>query len=165
MAMIKSLLDDENQPLEEKPEIKTEQVIETRFENSHEMNAEPSISNIPELNTEQVPANSSGKTDSDEIFNFHLGETLPRSDDKPMFQTDFKPESLAETARKSGLAYAAGIALFGSIVFLMGLGWFVDLLLGISPWGIVGGIILGSVIGFIQFFRITSQILKDNKDR
>jgi F0F1-type ATP synthase assembly protein I len=78
-----------------------------------------------------------------------------------MFQTDFKPESLAETARKSGLAYAAGITLFGSIVFLMVLGWFADLLFGTSPWGIVGGIILGSIIGFIQFFRITSQILKD----
>jgi F0F1-type ATP synthase assembly protein I len=162
--MIKSLLDDEKQPLEEKPEIKTERIIETTFENSPQMNPAPTTSNIPELNVEQTPADSSGKTDSDDVFNFNLVETLPRSEDKPMFQTDFKPESLAETARKSGLAYAAGISLFGSIVFLMGLGWFVDLLLGISPWGIVGGIILGSVIGFIQFFRITSQILKDDKD-
>jgi F0F1-type ATP synthase assembly protein I len=43
------------------------------------------------------------------------------------------------------------------------LGWFADLLLGSSPWGIVGGIILGAAIGFLQFFRITSQIFK-NKD-
>jgi len=163
--MIKSLLDDENQPLEAKPEIKTEQAIERTLENSPEINAEPTISNIPDLNTEHTPANSSEKTDSEDVFNFNLVETLPRSEDKPMFQTDFKPESLAETARKSGLAYAAGISLFGSIIFLMGLGWFVDLLLGISPWGIVGGIVLGSIIGFVQFFRITSQILKDNKDR
>ncbi len=102
------------------------------------------------------------KTDSEDTFNFNLVETLPpRGADKPMFQTDFKPESLAETARKSGLAYAAGITLFGSIVFLMGLGWFADLLLGTSPWGIVGGIVLGSIIGFVQFFRITSQIFRD----
>lgn len=163
--MIKSLLEgDEKQPLEEKPEIKIERVIDTTFENSSETNTEPTTSNVLELNTEQTPPSSSAKTDSDDIFNFNLVETLPRSEEKPMFQTDFKPESLAETARKSGLAYAAGISLFGSIVFLMGLGWFVDLLLGTSPWGIVGGIILGSVIGFIQFFRITSQILK-NKDQ
>ena len=34
------------------------------------------------------------------------------------------------------------------------LGWGADLLLGSAPWGIVGGIVLGSLIGFIQFFRI-----------
>jgi F0F1-type ATP synthase assembly protein I len=163
--MIKSLLEDENQPPEEKSEIKNERVIATTFENSSGMNAEPKISNIPQLNTEQMSANSPEKTDSEDVFNFNLVEKLPRNENKPMFQTEFKSESLAETARKSGLAYAAGISLVGSIVFLMGLGWFVDLLLGTSPWGIVGGIVLGSIIGFVQFFRITSQILKDNKDQ
>jgi F0F1-type ATP synthase assembly protein I len=44
------------------------------------------------------------------------------------------------------------------MVFMLLLGWFADLLLGSSPWGIVAGIVLGSIIGFIQFFRITSQI-------
>jgi F0F1-type ATP synthase assembly protein I len=33
--------------------------------------------------------------------------------------------------------------------------------LGSSPWGIVAGIVLGSLIGFVQFFRITSQIFKN----
>ena len=161
--MIKSLLDDENQPLEEKPEVKTERVIHTTFENSSETYSEPTASNIPELNTEHTPTSSSEKTDSEDVFNFNLVETLPRREEKPMFQSDFKPESLAETARKSGLAYAAGISLFGSIIFLMGLGWFVDLLLGISPWGIVGGIVLGAILGFFQFFKLTSQIINDKK--
>lgn len=76
---------------------------------------------------------------------------------------DSQSESPAETIRKSGLAYAAAVTLFGSIVFLLILGWLVDLLLGSSPWGIVGGIVLGSIIGFLQFFRLTAQILK-NKD-
>jgi len=76
---------------------------------------------------------------------------------------DFVPESQAESIRKSGLAYAAAITLFGSIVFLLIIGWFADTILGTSPWGVVGGIVLGSIIGFIQFFRMTSQILK-NKD-
>lgn len=68
------------------------------------------------------------------------------------------PETLAETTRKSGLAWSAGIVFFGSVAFMLVLGWFADLLLGSSPWGLVGGIVLGSIIGFIQFFRITSQI-------
>jgi F0F1-type ATP synthase assembly protein I len=151
--MIKSLLDDgENQPLEAKPEVKGERVIDATLEDFSETDVGQITANISESNTEQKPANSLDKTDSEDMFNFKLIETLPTGDDKPMFQTNFKPESLAETARKSGLAYAAGITLFGSIVFLMVLGWFADLLLGISPWGIVG---------FVQFFRITSQILKD----
>jgi F0F1-type ATP synthase assembly protein I len=80
-----------------------------------------------------------------------------------LFQTSAKPESFAETARKSGLAYAAAITLFGSIVFMLIIGWFADLLLGSSPWGIVGGIVLGAAIGFFQFFRMTSQIFKGEK--
>lgn len=70
----------------------------------------------------------------------------------------YTPDSVEETSRKSGLAFSAGIAFFGSIVFMLFLGWLADLMLGISPWGIVAGIVLGAIIGFIQFFRITSQI-------
>ena len=68
--------------------------------------------------------------------------------------------STAETVRQSGLAWSAGIAFFAAVVFMLILGWGADVLLGTAPWGIVGGIILGSVIGFIQFFRLTSQIFK-----
>lgn len=68
--------------------------------------------------------------------------------------------SMAETVRQSGLAWSAGIAFFAAVVFMLILGWGADVLLGTTPWGIVGGIILGSVIGFIQFFRLTSQIFK-----
>lgn len=75
----------------------------------------------------------------------------------------FEPEPVAETFRKSSLAWSAGIALFGSVVFMLVLGWFADLLLGSSPWGIVTGIVVGSLIGFLQFFRITSQILRPGK--
>jgi F0F1-type ATP synthase assembly protein I len=79
---------------------------------------------------------------------------------EPYALSDYTPQNQKETIRQSGLAWSAGIAFFGAIVFMLFLGWIADLLLGISPWGIVGGIVLGSIIGFLQFFRITSQIFK-----
>lgn len=74
--------------------------------------------------------------------------------------TRAKPQSAAETARNSGLAFSAGIVFFSAIVFMLVIGWGADLLLGSSPWGKVIGIVVGSLIGFIQFFRISSQIFK-----
>jgi F0F1-type ATP synthase assembly protein I len=58
------------------------------------------------------------------------------------------------------MALSAGIGLFGSVVFMLILGWLFDLLTGASPFGIVFGIIIGAGIGFYQFFRLTSQIFK-----
>jgi F0F1-type ATP synthase assembly protein I len=48
--------------------------------------------------------------------------------------------------------------LFGSVAFMLLLGWGADLILGTSPWGLVAGIILGSLIGFVQFFRTSSKL-------
>jgi F0F1-type ATP synthase assembly protein I len=83
----------------------------------------------------------------------------------PIFQVPYRSESTADTIRKTGLAWSAGIVFFGSVVFMLILGWFADLLLGTRPWALVIGIVLGSVIGFIQFFRITSQILKTQEKK
>ena len=74
--------------------------------------------------------------------------------------SEAEPETFAETARRSGMAWSAGIAFFASVVFMLIIGWFADLLFGSSPWGIVGGIVLGSLIGFVQLFRLASQIFK-----
>lgn len=70
------------------------------------------------------------------------------------------PMGSEESLRTSGLAYSAGIALFASVAFMLIIGWGADLLFGSSPWGIVVGILIGALIGFIQFFRITGQIFK-----
>ena len=74
--------------------------------------------------------------------------------------SEAEAETFAQTARRSGLAWSAGIAFFASVVFMLIIGWFADLLFGSSPWGIVGGIVLGSLIGFVQLFRLSSQIFK-----
>jgi F0F1-type ATP synthase assembly protein I len=62
-----------------------------------------------------------------------------------------------ETTRKSGMAYAAGLAIFFSVLSFMGLGWLLDRWLGTS-WLMLAGIILGAIVGFYEFIRIISQI-------
>ena len=62
-----------------------------------------------------------------------------------------------EATRKSGMAYAAGLAIFFSVLSFMGLGWLLDRWLGTS-WLMLAGIVLGAVAGFYEFIRIISQI-------
>jgi len=62
-----------------------------------------------------------------------------------------------ETTRKSGVAYAAGLAIFFSVLSFMGVGWLLDRWLGTS-WLMLAGIVLGAVVGFYEFIRIISQI-------
>jgi ATP synthase protein I len=63
-----------------------------------------------------------------------------------------------EINRKSGIAYAAAFTLFASVISLAGIGWLVDRWLGTKPWLLVTGIILGAIVGFYQFVRLTSQL-------
>ena len=85
---------------------------------------------------------------------------LAENSEPAIFQSNYTPETPDETIRNSGMAYTAAIVLFGAIVFMMVLGWFIGQLIGNPTAGIVGGIIIGALIGFIQFFRITSSIFK-----
>jgi len=185
--MIKSLLDaDENPPPGTKVMIE-ETVVNpppvegvSGFDSVERFTETESILEIPEFNTEAQNASEIFDAANDtpnfqpvvqntvpetipEQSNFENEGLLFQSIDSPNQTDGFKPETQAETIRKSGLAYAAAITLFGAIGFLLLIGWFADLLLGTSPWGAVGGVVLGSVIGFMQFFRMTAQILK-NKD-
>ena len=83
-----------------------------------------------------------------------------RIEPEPYVLTEGKPLTVAETVRSSGLAWSAAIALVGAVIVMMVIGWGADLLFGSSPWGIVIGILLGALIGFVQFFRITAEIYK-----
>ncbi len=80
--------------------------------------------------------------------------------DEPFILSESEPTTLAESIRQGGLAYSAGIVLFASVLFMLLIGWGADILFGSSPWGIVVGMAIGALIGFFQFFRITSQIFK-----
>ncbi|MBK9527621.1 MAG: hypothetical protein IPO41_04730 [Acidobacteria bacterium] len=77
----------------------------------------------------------------------------------------YVPDDMDETSRRSGLAYSAGIVFFVSVAFLMLLGWFADLLIGSSPFGLVAGIVIGSMIGFVQFFYISKQIYEPSNKK
>ncbi len=134
-----------------------EQNPEPLFENV-EPKPEPLIEIVSEeFETPDSTRKSAAETSNNAIFD---DEKTNYDSASPMFQNEYKPESPGETIRQSGLAYSAAIVLFVSVVFMLVIGWFADLLMGSSPWGIVGGIIIGAVIGFVQFFRITSQIFK-----
>lgn len=106
----------------------------------------------------RAESNSAASSPDNSVL--HLSDSEDQADKEDFVISQAEPESMAETVRRSGLAYSAGIAFFASVVFMLILGWGADVLLGSSPWGIVGGIVLGSVIGFVQFFRLTSQIFK-----
>ena len=67
-------------------------------------------------------------------------------------------ENSQDVNRRSGLAYAAALALFFSVLTFFGLGWFLDRWLGTSPWLVVVGIILGACLGFYEFYRLISRL-------
>src|SRR5436190_11607988 len=105
--------------------------------------------------------------DNDDKENRHSWEREKQPEAEPFAPQVFTPAPLStqETVRRSGLAWSAGIVFFSAIAFMLFLGWGADLLLGSAPWGLVGGIVIGSIIGFIQFFRITSQIFNNGEDK
>jgi len=60
--------------------------------------------------------------------------------------------------RKSAVVYGAITSLVISIISFLLLGWALDRWLKTGPWILVGGIILGTIVGFVQFIRSMSRI-------
>lgn len=146
MALIEeNIKEDQEQPAAEKT-VEPEPLFALPNEETLVQENEAALDNAAPI--EEIPESN---------FEFSTFNVKPPKRD---VKEEVPKESVAETMRKTGLAWSAAIVFFGSVVFMMIIGWFADLLLGSSPWGVVVGIILGSVIGFIQFFRITSQIIK-----
>lgn len=109
------------------------------------------------LDNDDPPTESAKRSVASVTSLFDDSEKQP---EEPFVLSEVEPQSLGENIRQSGLAYSAGIVLFASVAFMLVIGWGADLLFGSSPWGIVVGIALGALVGFFQFFRITSQIFK-----
>ena len=63
-----------------------------------------------------------------------------------------------EANRKSGMAYAAALALFASVAALCALGWLADRWFGTAPWLLAAGLVIGAAVGFYQFIRLTSRL-------
>ncbi len=63
-----------------------------------------------------------------------------------------------ETNRKSGIAYAAALTLFASVISFCGIGWLMDHWLDTKPWLMVIGIVVGAAAGFYQFIRLTAKL-------
>ncbi len=66
-----------------------------------------------------------------------------------------------QVAHKSGVAYAAALALFFTVATCLGLGYLLDRWLRTGPWLLVAGIVVGSALGLYEFVRLTSKINGD----
>ncbi len=65
---------------------------------------------------------------------------------------DSDPDGIREASRM----YAAGFTLFGAVAVCLGVGWLLDYWLGTSPWLMVAGIVLGSIVGLYEFVRLST---------
>ena len=60
--------------------------------------------------------------------------------------------------RRGAVMYSAALSIFFSVLVGFGIGWALDKWLGTTPWMVVGGIVLGSALGFYEFIRLTSKL-------
>ena len=74
-------------------------------------------------------------------------------------ERDAPEDEPGEAARRGGVAYAAGLMIFFSVLTFMGVGWALDRWLG-TGWLMVTGIVLGAAVGLYEFLRIISSIDK-----
>lgn len=133
--------------IEQPPEIWPEELTDPYAEPTIEQMIDPYADADNEVETVVLPA---------------FAQNYQTPTDDVVFQLPYEEPTVEETVRRSSIAYSLGIAFFVSVTFCMLLGWLADWLLGSRPWGLVGGIVLGSVLGFVQFFRMSSQMYKSD---
>jgi F0F1-type ATP synthase assembly protein I len=76
---------------------------------------------------------------------------MPENDRDQSFERSL--DAFQENIRKSGPAASAGYTLIGAILLLGGLGYAVDSWRGSGPWGLLGGLLLGLVVGFYELAK------------
>jgi F0F1-type ATP synthase assembly protein I len=77
----------------------------------------------------------------------------------PESERDAPENDEREASRRGGVAYAAGLTIFFSVLSLMGAGWALDRWLGTS-WLMITGIVLGAAVGLYECVRIISRMDK-----
>jgi F0F1-type ATP synthase assembly protein I len=63
-------------------------------------------------------------------------------------------QAFQDNLRRSGPAAGASYTLIGAIVLLGGLGFALDQWQGWSPWGTMGGLALGLIVGFYELIKV-----------
>lgn len=65
-----------------------------------------------------------------------------------------------------GDAYRFVANLIGGVLGGIGLGWLVDHFAGTAPWGLIGGLLIGTTVSIVSVVRtagrMSKQALKDN---
>jgi F0F1-type ATP synthase assembly protein I len=62
-------------------------------------------------------------------------------------------KSLQESVERAGPAAGAGYTLIGAILLFGGIGYALDGWLGMSPWFLIGGLMLGIAVGMWSLAR------------
>lgn len=67
--------------------------------------------------------------------------------------------------RGMGQASTIGISLAASIFIGAGFGWLLDhfVIKSATPWGLIGGFLLGVLSGFINLVRVANRLNRDDK--
>jgi F0F1-type ATP synthase assembly protein I len=66
-------------------------------------------------------------------------------------------EALQTSVQQAGPAATAGYTLVGAILFLGGLGYAIDAWKGTAPYGLVGGLFLGVIVGFYHLIKTVQR--------
>jgi F0F1-type ATP synthase assembly protein I len=77
---------------------------------------------------------------------------MARKDPKSLLERSAK--ALQENAEQSGPAAGASYGMIGAIIVCGGLGYGIDVWRGTSPWGLVGGLMFGIVVGMWEIAKI-----------
>jgi len=63
-------------------------------------------------------------------------------------------ESFQENITKAGPIAAASYTLIGAILLLGLIGYSIDRWRGTSPWFLIGGLLLGIIVGFVDLAKV-----------
>lgn len=61
------------------------------------------------------------------------------------------------------LGYRIGTELVVATLIGAGLGYLLDRWLGTNPWFLIAGVLIGTVAGFLNVYRIISRIMDQDK--